>query len=257
MPGSLRGLIRMVLLGLTLLVLALISALTAMRIAIHRDEVEVPKLVGLTGSEAARAGENFGLAVDVESNFYSGDIPAGRVVSQTPSPGSKVRRGWRVRTALSLGPQKIAIPDVVGQSERAAEINLRRRGLEIGSVAMATLPGLEAGQIASQHPPPNANNISAPRVSLLVAGEREPASFVMPALIGETLASASEAITSAGMKLGSVTVRPSGTSLQPGVPFASPPTGVSLPSAAIVVGQAPAVGERVQEGQTISLQVQE
>lgn len=252
-----RSLIRMLLLGLTLVVLALISALTAMRIAIHRDEVEVPKLVGMTSSDASRAAEPAGLTVDVESNFYSPDVPAGRVVSQIPAPGTKVRRGWRVRTALSLGPQKIAIPDVTGQSERAAEINLRRRGLEIGSVAEVALPGTEPGQIVAQHPPANASNASTPRVSLLVAGQAETATFVMPSLTGTTLAAATEAISSAGMKLGSVTVRPSAASLQPGVPFTTPPVSSSAASSAIVVGQTPAAGERIQAGQTINLQVQE
>lgn len=249
-----RGFVRIVLLGLTLVVLALLSALTAMRFAIHRDEVDVPKLVGLSSADAARMAENSGLAVDVESNFYSPDVAAGRVVSQIPAPGSKVRRGWRVRTALSLGPQKIAIPDVMGQSERAAELNVRRRGLELGSVAEVSFPGVEAGQVAAQQPGANANNATAPRVSLLVASAAEPVSFVMPSFAGETLASAAEAIKNAGMKLGNVAAH---APLQAGVPF-SAPTALEVPSmAAIVVGQVPAACERVQEGQTITLQVQE
>ena len=73
--------------------------------------------------------------------FFSSDVPPGRIMSQAPAPGEQVRRGWRVRVAESMGPQRVVIPDLVGGSERAAEINIRRRGLELGSVATATIPG--------------------------------------------------------------------------------------------------------------------
>ncbi len=53
-------------------------------------------------------------------------------MTQVPPPGTKVRRGWSIRVAQSLGPQRVAIPDVTGGSERVAELNIRRRGLESG-----------------------------------------------------------------------------------------------------------------------------
>ena len=56
-----------------------------------------------------------------------------------PLGGTQVRRGWSIRVAESLGPQRIAIPNVLGQSERAAEINIRRRGLDMGTVASLQL----------------------------------------------------------------------------------------------------------------------
>ena len=263
-----RALVRVVLLALVLLVVAMISALTAMRFAIHRSEVEVPKLVGMTAAEAARAVEDIGLSVEVESNFYSTQIQEGRVVSQIPAPGSQVRRGWRVRTALSLGPQKIAIPDVVGQSARAADINLRRRGLEIGTVATVALAisssssssatASEPDVVVAQAPPANASSVSAPRVSLLVSGAAQPVSYVMPSFLGGTLGSAAESLKNAGMKLGSVTVRPA--AVEAGAPFSGAAAGsasAAMLPAAIVVRQSPAAGEPVVAGQSVSLEVQE
>jgi beta-lactam-binding protein with PASTA domain len=126
--------VRLVLLVLVLMTVALLSALTAMRFAIHGGEVAVPKLVGLTPAEAQRSAEAAGLQLVLERQYYSADIPEGRIMSQLPAPEVKVRRGWRVRVAQSLGQQRSAIPDVVGQSERAAELNIRRRGLEIEAV---------------------------------------------------------------------------------------------------------------------------
>src|SRR5438552_1881969 len=146
---------RFVLLALILISVAMVSALTAMRFAIHGREVAVPKLIGFTLAAAEQQANASGLIIEVENHFYSPDVAEGKVISQSPSPGSLVRRGWKVRVAESLGPQKAQVPDLVGESERAAEINVRRRGLEVGSVSVADLPDSEPGQIVAQSPPAN------------------------------------------------------------------------------------------------------
>src|SRR5438445_8269081 len=97
---------------LVLLMVALVSALTAMRLAIHGHEVLVPKLVGMTPLEAEKAAIANGLQVGVERQYYSPNIPEGRIVSQVPAPGTKVRRGWQVRAAQSMAPQRRKITHV-------------------------------------------------------------------------------------------------------------------------------------------------
>ncbi|HWR35727.1 MAG TPA: PASTA domain-containing protein, partial [Clostridia bacterium] len=168
-----RSFLRATLLVLVLLIIAMVSALTAMRFAIHGREVTVPKLIGMTPADAERAAIDHGLLLFRESRFYNDAVPEGSIVSQIPVEGAKVRRGWRVRIAESLGPQRMVIPDVVGQSPRAAEINVRRRGLEMGSVAQISLPGTPADQVIAQSPPPNAQGVASPRLSLLVTAPEQ------------------------------------------------------------------------------------
>lgn len=238
-----RGLLRFVLLALVLLTVALVSALTAMRVAIHGREVVVPKLIGLTPPQAERLALQNGLLIDIEDRFYSADVAEGRVLSQLPPPGSKVRRGWRVRLAESLGPQHVVIPDVVGQSTRAAEINLRRRGLEPGTVAFAHLPDKPADQVIAQSPPPAAVGIASPKVNLLFAAPPGAVAFVMPSFVGRQLADAARLIQDAGLHLGAVRVSTNGAT--PGAPAA--PT--------VVVKQSPAAGQKVSPGMTVELDV--
>src|SRR5688500_12064636 len=126
---------------LILVLVAMISAVTAMRFAIHGREVLVPKLVGLPYTQAETTAADHGLTLLVEERFFSAEIPEGGIITQLPGEKVRVRRGGRVRVAVSLGPQRAQIPDVVGQSQRVAEINIRRRGLELGSVALAHIPG--------------------------------------------------------------------------------------------------------------------
>src|SRR5271168_2383231 len=182
-----RQLLRMLLLVLVLTTVALISALTAMQLAIHGREVAIPKLVGLSPFEAERAGAASGLQLVIERQFYSPDIPEGRIMTQIPSPGTKVRRGWSVRVAQSLGPLRVAIPDVTGGSERVAELNIRRRGLSLGLEAHINLPDAPLEQVISQSPPANARGVSAPKISLLVSDGPKPLTYVMPNLTGQPL----------------------------------------------------------------------
>jgi eukaryotic-like serine/threonine-protein kinase len=254
-----RQFFRMLLLALVLMTVALISALTAMRLAIHGREVTIPKLVGLSPFEAERAGAASGLQVVIERQFYSPDVPEGKIMTQMPPPGTKVRRGWSIRVAQSLGSQRVAIPDVTGGSERVAELNIRRRGLSLGSVARVSLPDVPLDQVISQSPPANASGVSAPKISLLVSNNPEPTTYVMPNLTGQPLGSATLALQDAGIKVGKVSVLPPASSAPlPGEPQASPvaPSARSEPGAAsMIVTQTPAPGQKIAAGSVVNFEV--
>src|SRR5260370_39664293 len=78
--------------ALLLVAVALVSALTAMRFAIHGQVVEVPAVIGLTPSDAERAVPGLGLEIEVERQYYSPQIPEGRIMTQMPLPGMKPRQ---------------------------------------------------------------------------------------------------------------------------------------------------------------------
>ena len=121
-----------------LVAVALLSAITTMHFAIHGAEVQVPALKGMTVADARSQAAGMGLNLDVDNRYYSGDVAAGHILTQSPAPGTVVRREWRVRVAESLGPQKVDVPNTVGVDQRVAALNLRRVGLDVG--AIATLP---------------------------------------------------------------------------------------------------------------------
>ncbi len=145
-----KSFVPLVLLALILVTVALVSALTAMRLAIHGREVSVPKLVGLAPAEAERTVSALGLQIVVERQYYSPNIAEGKIMSQLPEADTRVRRGWQVRVAQSLGPQRVEIPDVVGESEHAAELNISRRGLDVGAIAQIDMLGTPVNQVISQ-----------------------------------------------------------------------------------------------------------
>lgn len=244
-----RRFLRSVVRVLVLVVVFMASALTAMRFAIHGRQTKIPKLVGMTQAQAERTLADHGLVLEPGDRFFSSDVPSGRIMSQAPAPGEQVRRGWRVRVAESMGPQRVVIPDLNGGSERAAEINIRRRGLELGSVATATIPGASPDQIVAQSPPPNALNVSAPRISVLLAAPEERASFVMPDLVGHSEDDAVNEIVGAGLRVGRI-------ASQAPPPATDNSAAETVPSGTrMVVKTYPGAGQRVYEGQGISLEV--
>src|SRR6202012_1615074 len=160
---------RLVLAFLVIAMAGLVSAVVTMRFAIHGAEVRVPDLQGLTVSEAGHRTSNMGLNLDIDNKYYSVDVPAGRVLAQTPLPGAIVRREWRMRVTESLGPQKVAIPKVVGQQERVAAIEVRRLGLELEETAQMPYAGVAQGTVIAQNPEQGAAGVERPSVSLLVS----------------------------------------------------------------------------------------
>jgi len=258
-------------LALVLVIVAMVSALTAMRFAIHGQEIAVPPLVGLTPAEAERAVAGLGLQISIERQYYSPQIPEGRIMSQLPLPGTKVRRGWQVRVAQSLGKTRVTIPDVTGQSEHAAELNIRRRGLDVASMAEVQAPGIPADQVLAQSPTANETQVTAPKISFLVTAAPEPQAFVMPSFVGQPLGSVSRSLQDAGFRLGnvSVVVPPSpdtgdaagssvSTAPQPQPPAApqTPPVPPAQPTpASIIVSQVPMAGQKVMAGAAVYFEV--
>ena len=249
-----KSFFRFAMMALVLVVVALVSALTAMRFAIHGQVVEVPAVVGLTPSDAERTVAGLGLQIEVERQYYSPQIPEGRIMTQLPLPGTKVRRGWQVRVAQSLGPQRVVIPDVTKQSERAAEWNIQRRGLEVASTAEMQLPGTPADQVLAQSPPANASQVEAPRTSLLVTVASDPPAYVMPSFVGQPLGTAARTLQDAGFKLGNVSIAP--PAANPESSGAAPTVPPAQPSpASMIVTQTPPVGQKVLAGAVVNFEV--
>jgi beta-lactam-binding protein with PASTA domain len=258
-----KAFFRFIFLTLVLLVVALVSALTAMRFAIHGREVAIPDLVGKSPAEARRIADAAGFQMNVERQYYSPTVPEGKILSQLPPPGTKVRRGWQIRVAESLGPQRVEIPNVLGESQRAAQINILRRGLDVGAVAQIGMHGPPADQVLGQSPPPNASGIAAPKISLLTTEAALPQAFLMPNFTGQALGGVTLVLQDAGFRLGSVSFAPAAA--PPAAPVADTSVGTSMlapfvPSpeptpSSVIVSQNPAPGAKIVVGSAVNFEV--
>ena len=246
--------------ALAMVAVALVSAFITMRLAIHGREAVVPALTGLSVSDATKLAARQGLQLNLENRFYSADVAAGAVLAQDPAPGARVRREWPIRITESLGTQAVNIPDLTGESERAATVSIRRLSLDLGAVAHLAVPG-DPDVVLSQTPPANSNGVDGPRVSLLVSDppDADLQAYVMPSLLGLNYAAARARADAAGLHL---VVAPDVPPAAP--PAAPPPNSAAAPAAppaapapapvspnSIIVGQFPQPGYRVQSGDAV------
>jgi beta-lactam-binding protein with PASTA domain len=193
------------------------------------------------------------LNLDVDNRYYSGDVAAGHILTQSPVPGTMVRREWRVRVAESLGPQKVDVPDTVGANERVAALELRRAGLEVGEIARLPYGSSAEGTVLAQDPPAHALGIEQPSVNLLVAApdNEAPDGYVMPDFTGWQAASAQAALAKVGIK----TVPPSFVDVAvPAVGSGDAPLKLPVKPGE-VLAQTPGAGSRVDQDTLVKLTV--
>ena len=251
--GTLVGLFKVTSLVMALITMALFAALVTMHFAIHGAEVQVPALKGMTVADARSQTAGLGLNLDVDNRYYSSDVAAGHILTQSPAPSTVVRREWHVRVSESLGPQKVQVPDTVGTDERVAALNLRRVGLAVGTTAHLPYAGAPEGAVLAQDPPAHAQGIEGPSVNLLVAAPPDTIQdgFVMPDLKGMPVVSAQATLARVGLK----------TSVPVFVDVHVPPVGEGsappqVPEApGSVIAQQPAAGARVDQTADIKLTV--
>jgi eukaryotic-like serine/threonine-protein kinase len=161
---------------------AFLSAITAMRIAIHGREVAMPNLVGKNVAEASQALRSKGLILRVADRVYS-DVPINQVVRQTPSPGMQMKVSQQAHVVLSLGQRELQIPKLEGETLRVSRIELLRGGLQVGEVSTVVLPDHPLDTVVVQNPKPG-KGAATPRVDVLVAAVPRETAYVMPYLIG-------------------------------------------------------------------------
>jgi beta-lactam-binding protein with PASTA domain len=178
----LEWLSRMTLLVFILASAAFLSAITAMRVAIHGREVTMPNLVGKKVSEANQLLRSSGLVLRVADRVYS-ELPANVVVRQTPTAGLLMKVSQQAHVVLSLGQRELTIPRLEGTTLRISRIEMLRAGLQIGEVSNISIADEPPDTVVVQNPKPGTGE-ATPRVDVLVSqGDRDKA-YVMPHLVG-------------------------------------------------------------------------
>ena len=213
-----------------------VFAAIGMRVAVRALEVSIPNLVGQPVDAARLAASDLGLVVRVEEGRRpDAKIPAGYVLGQDPAAGSSARRQRTLRVWVSSGPRIVVAPNLIGESERAAQIRLTQDGVTAATIAEIRDRDYPPDVIIAQDPPPDSRTSE---VRLLVNRGEDRASYVMPDLIGVNGLRAAEVLRAKGFRV-SIVAQQSAPGLPPGV----------------VIRQVPAGGYQVHPGDSVSLEV--
>jgi serine/threonine-protein kinase len=171
--------------ALVLLVAFGLAAYTSFSLFVRSGVTTVPALKGLTREEAGAQLADQGLALRRvnEQGRYDDNVPAGRVVQQSPDARTLVKRGSGVLVILSLGPQRVEVPALAGRSLPAAQAALSGAGLALGKILGAFAPGKDPGAVLEQDPDSGADVPPSTPVDLLLAMASPGDRYIMPDLI--------------------------------------------------------------------------
>lgn len=228
---------RNALLGAALLATLGASAVVTMRVVLSARDVAVPALVGRVLAEATTLAAQRGLDTRVEGRRHDPEVPIDQVIAQEPPPGGTLKAHRSVRVWVSLGPRRVAVPRVEGQSVRTARIALEQAGLPVAHVIEVDDVAPE-DSVLVQRPLAGEADADDRGASLLVSRGPGRAAYVMPDLIGRPAEGVMAALRSAGFKVTDVRYRS-----YPGV------------APGIVLRQLPPAGHRVDPRTPLSLDV--
>ena len=169
-------------------------------------EVVVPDVKGMSYSEAKEVLEEKGLKIEkADEPIASQKIEKGKIVSQTPSKNSKVKKGRTVRVILSAGNAELKVPDLKGLSYNEAKTLLSEMGLQISKGDEVDSDSISEGLIASQYPAAKTKVDKGDIITVNISRGKKDA--VIPKLVGTKFTSEndiSEILSKYGYKLGKV-----------------------------------------------------
>ena len=225
---------------IAVVVLAAIAAgVYFLAFAQERGNIDVPDIVGMDRAQAEAAIRALGLKPELEAEEYSDAVAAGKVIRQNPEKGARLKKDGTVRMVVSRGGNKVAIPDLIGQSAGYADSKLREVGLNPDRQPDVYSDSVPAGSVISQDPAAGAQVQKGSSVKYVVSkGPEPPKEVTVPDLKNLTVDQASSRLSQAGLTLGTTTEQYSETV-----------------GSGKVISQSPAPGGKANEGSAVSIVV--
>jgi beta-lactam-binding protein with PASTA domain len=199
-------------------------------------DVSVPNVTGETQAVAEAAVTDAGLVNGTPITRCSDTVATGLVISQNPAAGQSVTLGSTVALVVSTGPCSVAVPNVVGQAQTAADTAITGAGLTVGAITQQCSNTVVAGLVISQNPAGGQQSPPSGAVALVIS--TGPCSVSVPNVVGQTQAAATISIGIETLTVGTVTRQCSNTVARD-----------------VVLSQNPAAGQQVLPGSGVTLVV--
>jgi len=216
---------------------ALAGAGVAAYVLTRPSRTVVPQVVGGDLNTARTELQNAGFGLNTIS--VTNGKPAGRVISQQPTGGTRADAGSTVTLTVSQGPGNRTVPPVKGLPVAMAERLITRAGLKVGREPRQASAQFAAGEVTGTDPAAGVTPPVGTAVTVFVSTGK--AKAPVPDVTDQPRADATATLQAAGFKVASST-RTSGT-VTPGNVISQDPAGGSSATAgsvvAIVVAGAP------------------
>ncbi len=154
-----------------------------------------PTLTTLSQTEAEAAAQRAGLSIHFD-DAYSETVSPGAVISTDPSGGTKIKNGTDIEAVVSRGPERHAMPTVVGRSQSLAQQAITAASLSLGTVSTSHSASVARGVVTSSSEP--AGRLLKPQTSIDLTISSGPKPIKITDYTGKSAKDAQRALTKAG-----------------------------------------------------------
>ena len=162
----------------------------------EESEARVPKVLGETEADAKRALEAAGLKVGTVTESSSETVESGKVISQSLTENSSVKKGTTINLVISSGPSRTRVTDVIGHEMSRATEELQADGFQV-AVKEVNTDEVRAGLVISSSP--EKGTYADPGSTVTITVSKGGGEISIPSVsVGMTYEEAVEALEDAG-----------------------------------------------------------
>ena len=171
----------------------------------EKTKVKVPNVVGMTEDEAKKTLNKKGLGFKVVAREESKKYEEGTVSKQKTEAGKRVAQNTTIQVVVSSGlvGDEITVPNVSNMSESEAQKALEDAGFEKITSDFAYSDSVAEGDVIGTTPAANARATKDTEIVMKVSKGSE--KKTVPNVVGQQDGDAQNAITAAGLTVGTVT----------------------------------------------------
>ena len=171
----------------------------------EKAKVKVPNVVGMTEDEAKKTLNKKGLGFKVVAREESKKYEEGTVSKQKTEAGKRVAKNTTIQVVVSSGlvGDEITVPNVSNMSESEAQKALEDAGFEKITSDFAYSDSVAEGDVIGTTPAANARATKDTEIVMKVSKGSE--KKTVPNVVGQQDGDAQNAITAAGLTVGTVT----------------------------------------------------
>ena len=233
-----KGLYNVLVYCLIFFIVFFLSAVIFSQVILKGETVIIPDLSGKTLVEARRELAKKDLSLAQKGIKFNDEWERGRIISQDPGPGSRIRVNKVVQVILSGGSERVTVPGLQGMPLESIVPALRDAGLTKGKISQIHTPQYPAGRVIAQKIPPSTVAERGSSVGLLVSQGEKEARYLMPDLIAKRADRVITRLQALDFKIGDIRY-----AYYPGQ------------DPGIIIKQYPPAGFRVQKRNLITLEV--
>jgi beta-lactam-binding protein with PASTA domain len=159
---------------------------------------EAPSLLDKTRTQAEAEARRFGFRIAYAAPQYSEQKAKDLVLHQDPPPGNRIVSGGRITLTLSLGPERITVPDIVGKKADLAFDQLRQ--LKLAPERADSYDDLIEKDAVIRTDPP-IGGVVGPGTKILVYVSKGRAPITVPSVVGRNADEARAALERLGLQV--------------------------------------------------------